>query len=338
MNNSAGGTIKTPFGINYNALLGTVNNGSNPVALCMLDDTVIFDGIFAQDVDGNTAYDLDTSNLYQEDAGEYVADDAKFHAYLIRSSSKNSKGRNEILGIVFFQQRLQYNETEEYSSFQKYAGSYLTGKEVKNTIDSYVGSKKALVVCNLAMQTDDGTNELKQSDSCVKLTGLSSSNDFFLGINYNTKLTSYSSYDDTYPRLFSSGQDLFYFDGFVDSGNRNVDFSDLSNEKSVAYIDDNALYHSYLIVGTGSVGEEIAGLVFVQEKWVSDADTSTNDTTTSSATIVTQSYILNTNSCIFHYPDCSSVSRMSEKNKEIFYGSRDDAVAQGYTPCSICKP
>lgn len=49
-------------------------------------------------------------------------------------------------------------------------------------------------------------------------------------------------------------------------------------------------------------------------------------------------YILNTNTKKFHYPSCSSVDDMKEKNKQEFFGSRDDAVAQGYSPCGRCKP
>lgn len=49
-------------------------------------------------------------------------------------------------------------------------------------------------------------------------------------------------------------------------------------------------------------------------------------------------YVLNTNSHRFHYPDCSSVSRMSEKNKQVFEGTRDEIIAMGYTPCGQCNP
>lgn len=49
-------------------------------------------------------------------------------------------------------------------------------------------------------------------------------------------------------------------------------------------------------------------------------------------------YILNTNTKKFHYPSCSSVDDMSEKNKKEFFGTRDEAVAQGYSPCGRCKP
>ena len=49
-------------------------------------------------------------------------------------------------------------------------------------------------------------------------------------------------------------------------------------------------------------------------------------------------YILNTSSKKFHYPDCSSVGRMSEKNKKEFNGNRSELISDGYEPCKNCKP
>ena len=49
-------------------------------------------------------------------------------------------------------------------------------------------------------------------------------------------------------------------------------------------------------------------------------------------------YVLNTNTKKFHYPNCSSVKRMSEKNKSFFTGTRDEVIAMGYDPCGNCHP
>ncbi len=49
-------------------------------------------------------------------------------------------------------------------------------------------------------------------------------------------------------------------------------------------------------------------------------------------------YVLNTNSKKFHYPDCDSVKDMKEYNKQEYSGSRDDLIADGYSPCGSCKP
>lgn len=49
-------------------------------------------------------------------------------------------------------------------------------------------------------------------------------------------------------------------------------------------------------------------------------------------------YILNTNTKKFHHPTCSSVNDMKEKNKQKFFGTRDETIALGYSPCGRCKP
>lgn len=53
---------------------------------------------------------------------------------------------------------------------------------------------------------------------------------------------------------------------------------------------------------------------------------------------VSSDYILNTNTKKFHRPDCSSVSKMKEKNKQAYSGSRQDLINQGYEPCGVCHP
>ena len=50
------------------------------------------------------------------------------------------------------------------------------------------------------------------------------------------------------------------------------------------------------------------------------------------------SYILNTNTKKFHYPSCSSVRAMSEKNKWAVSYSRDKIIGMGYDPCKRCNP
>ena len=49
-------------------------------------------------------------------------------------------------------------------------------------------------------------------------------------------------------------------------------------------------------------------------------------------------YILNRSSGIFHFPNCPSVGRMKEKNKVLFSGTREEAIAAGYEPCRKCRP
>lgn len=49
-------------------------------------------------------------------------------------------------------------------------------------------------------------------------------------------------------------------------------------------------------------------------------------------------YVINTDSGIFHYPSCSSAKRISDANRSEYTGTRDDLIAQGYAPCEKCNP
>ena len=60
-------------------------------------------------------------------------------------------------------------------------------------------------------------------------------------------------------------------------------------------------------------------------------DTGTGESTDST-------YILNTSSKKFHNPDCSGAATIKEQNKQTYTGSRDDLIAEGYSPCGICNP
>ena len=58
----------------------------------------------------------------------------------------------------------------------------------------------------------------------------------------------------------------------------------------------------------------------------------------SAFTGVTRSYVLNKRSKKFHHPECPGIKNMSPKNREEFTGTRNALIAQGYSPCGICKP
>lgn len=53
---------------------------------------------------------------------------------------------------------------------------------------------------------------------------------------------------------------------------------------------------------------------------------------------ITESYVLNTNTKKFHKPSCSSAAKISNKNRQDYYGSRSDLISQGYEPCKNCNP
>ena len=49
-------------------------------------------------------------------------------------------------------------------------------------------------------------------------------------------------------------------------------------------------------------------------------------------------YILNLGTRRFHLPTCSSVASMSEKNKQEYFGTREDLLTDEFVPCGTCKP
>lgn len=78
----------------------------------------------------------------------------------------------------------------------------------------------------------------------------------------------------------------------------------------------------------------------------SDSVTDTNDTVvfeenTEELYTETQEeieYILNTNSMKFHFSYCGSAGLMSKKNKVYYFGTREELIAKGYSPCGNCDP
>lgn len=65
---------------------------------------------------------------------------------------------------------------------------------------------------------------------------------------------------------------------------------------------------------------------------------STTQKPTSNSSVEKANYVANTNTGKFHYPSCSSVDDMKEKNKMLFNGTRDELISEGYVPCKRCNP
>lgn len=66
--------------------------------------------------------------------------------------------------------------------------------------------------------------------------------------------------------------------------------------------------------------------------------TSDSKATAPNASTVETTYIANTNSKKFHKTSCAMASKISDKNKLEFNGSRDELIGQGYVPCKKCNP
>mgnify|MGYP000044835762 CR=1 FL=1 len=86
---------------------------------------------------------------------------------------------------------------------------------------------------------------------------------------------------------------------------------------------------------TGSSNKNTNGSSSSSSKSNSNSSSSKKNTSSSSATT---EYILNMNTHKFHTLSCRSVKQMSNSNKSVYKGTRQDLINQGYDPCKICNP
>lgn len=49
-------------------------------------------------------------------------------------------------------------------------------------------------------------------------------------------------------------------------------------------------------------------------------------------------YILETNTKVFHRQNCSSAKRIKDSSRSSATGTRDEIIGKGYSPCGLCKP
>ena len=68
------------------------------------------------------------------------------------------------------------------------------------------------------------------------------------------------------------------------------------------------------------------------------AEPSAGDETSGTVQSEPRDYVINTNSGKFHLPECSSVDSIKEKNKEVFRGTREFLIEEGFEPCGSCRP
>lgn len=74
------------------------------------------------------------------------------------------------------------------------------------------------------------------------------------------------------------------------------------------------------------------------ESWLDSSVGAIEGETTTTASQEPVEYVLNTSSMRFHEPGCSSVADMSPQNREDYTGTREEIIAQGYSPCGVCNP
>lgn len=77
--------------------------------------------------------------------------------------------------------------------------------------------------------------------------------------------------------------------------------------------------------------ESIGGNPYADEELGTDVSESGSDQTV-------HSYVLNTNTKVFHTPGCSSADRIKDENRLTASGTRDEMIGKGYSPCGKCHP
>lgn len=71
---------------------------------------------------------------------------------------------------------------------------------------------------------------------------------------------------------------------------------------------------------------------------ISTASTDDQAADSQTGTPSTVTYVVNKNTGKFHYPSCSSVPKIKAKNRMDSNQTRDELIAQGYSPCKNCNP
>lgn len=150
-----------------------------------------------------------------------------------------------------------------------------------------------------------------------------------------------------------TGTRSFNVDGMLPFENMTADYIKETNNhvlyRVTPYFEDNNLVASGVLMEGRSIEDDGEGIEFCNYVYnVQDGITINYANGDSQATAAqpavpqqqspANEYVLNTNSMKFHYSWCKSVNRMSERNKQIFTGSREEVINMGYDPCKNCNP
>ncbi|MDE6500619.1 MAG: zinc-ribbon domain-containing protein [Ruminococcus sp.] len=124
--------------------------------------------------------------------------------------------------------------------------------------------------------------------------------------------------------------------------NRKMSYSENGNYYSPDVSDETRIIDYKTIIAVLSV--IIVAILIISGALIyalSDSD-KPEDSQSGISLVATQTeqitYYLNTYRKKFHKPDCESVQQMNAENRKKFYGTREEAIAQGYSPCNNCNP
>lgn len=148
-----------------------------------------------------------------------------------------------------------------------------------------------------------------------------------------------------------TGTRYFNVNGMLPFENTVADYIDDNPRNHVlyrvtpVYKDENDLVACGVLMEAWSVEDNGYGCQFcvfvynVQQGIVIDYATGENcETEEALRKTAHGNYILNTNSNKFHTEDCPNGNRISDENKSVYAGSREEVISQGYVPAECCNP
>ena len=127
-----------------------------------------------------------------------------------------------------------------------------------------------------------------------------------------------------------------------------VSYFDASMKEQQGFVKGEEFYQ-LTVAGLISIASDAEASAYLQQfsglsgsnAFIAPVVASTGVTRSSTETSSTSqreiTYVLNKNTKKFHYPWCNSVDDIKAKNRQDFYGSRDE-IPKGYVPCKKCNP
>ena len=243
-------------------------------------------------------------------------------------------------------------DSDAFRNFTK----YLKKQNVSITVPKpgdyfYLGKAKVTVIAPIS-RTDDTNNNsivlrIEHGDNSFLFTGDAET------IEENDILSSKTNIKSTVLKVGHHGSSSSTSDDFLEAVSPQYAVISVGEENSYGHptadtlnkLNKNkvSLYRTD-IFGTIVCTSDGKGVSFSVEKnsksdpYVIPENPKSRAESTTTSPANNSSYVLNTNTKKFHYPYCSSVLDMKEKNKKVSTESRESIISKGYKPCGRCNP
>ena len=137
----------------------------------------------------------------------------------------------------------------------------------------------------------------------------------------------------------------------INAGRSRVYYFDNEGNQHIYYVSSTDVYQ-LTIAGVISAMSEPETAAYMQQfigislpiyttnlQIISDNETDETTETVEPATANEHPvYVLNKNTRRYHLPSCGSINDINSNNFEPYYGTKEQAEAEGYIPCKRCNP